>query len=76
MRFFFIIILTLFVIASFQSNWLNSKKYRIKTIGFYNVENLFDTVDDSLTIDEDYTLNGKNHYSKRDYIEKINNTAK
>ena len=76
MRFFFIIILTLFVIASFQSNWQNSKKYRIKTIGFYNVENLFDTVDDSLTIDEDYTLNGKNHYSKRDYIEKINNTAR
>ncbi|MDN3641504.1 endonuclease/exonuclease/phosphatase family protein [Lutimonas halocynthiae] len=73
MRFFFIII---FLIASFQTNWQNSEKYHIKTIGFYNVENLFDTVDDSLTFDEDYTLNGKNHYSKTDYIEKINKTAR
>ena len=76
MRFFFIIIPTLLLIASSQTSWQNSKKYVIKTIGFYNVENLFDTVDDSLTIDEDYTLNGKNHYSKTDYIEKINNTAR
>jgi hypothetical protein len=76
MRTFFIIIPALVLIVTFKTYWQNSKKYRIKTIGFYNVENLFDAVDDSLTIDEDYTINGKNHYSKEDYLAKINNTAK
>lgn len=76
MSIYFIIIPALVLLASFKTNWQTSKKYQIKTIGFYNVENLFDTVDDSLTMDEDYTVNGKNHYSKTDYIEKINNTAK
>ena len=76
MRMFFIIISAFVLTATFKTYWQYSKKYQIKTIGFYNVENLFDTVDDSLTIDEDYTLNGKNHYSKEDYLEKINNTAK
>ncbi|MGI9530107.1 endonuclease/exonuclease/phosphatase family protein [Lutimonas sp.] len=53
-----------------------SKKTIIKTIGFYNVENLFDTVDDSLTIDEDYTPAGKNHFTITQYKKKIHNTAR
>lgn len=76
MRFILIIAPALLLIATNQTNKENSKKYHVKTIGFYNVENLFDTVDDSLTIDEDYTLNGKNHYSEEDYLEKIHKTAK
>ncbi len=52
------------------------KKYTLRTIGFYNVENLFDTIDDPETIDEDYTLKGKNHYSYKDYKQKIKHTAK
>lgn len=50
-------------------------KYTIRTIGFYNVENLFDTIDDPKTIDEAYTPSGKNHYSHRDYLKKIRKTA-
>lgn len=75
MRFILIIVPVLLLITSYQTNRQNSKQYRIKTVGFYNVENLFDTIDDSLTIDEDYTLRGKNHYSMDDYVEKINKTA-
>ncbi len=51
-------------------------KFTIRTIGFYNVENLFDTIDDPETIDEAYTPSGKNHYSHHDYLLKIKNTAK
>lgn len=76
MKFFIIIISVLILIATFQTNRQYPKKYRIKTVGFYNVENLFDTIDDSLTLDEDYTLTGKNHYSKEDYSAKIVHTAK
>lgn len=47
-----------------------------RTIAFYNVENLFDTIDDPQTFDEDYTPSGKNKYSSQDYFHKIGNTAK
>jgi len=75
MRFILFIAPFLLLMATYQINKEYSKKYHIKTIGFYNVENLFDTIDDSLTIDEDYTLKGKNHYSEEDYLEKIHKTA-
>lgn len=51
-------------------------KYTVRTIGFYNVENLFDTIDDPETIDEAYTPSGKNHYSHQNYLSKIKNTAR
>ncbi len=76
MRYFIIVLMTLFLIATVQINRESKKKYSLKTVGFYNVENLFDTIDDSLTIDEDYTLTGKNNYSIEDYKNKINNSAK
>lgn len=47
-----------------------------KTIAFYNVENLFDTINDAKTYDDDYTPTGKNHFSTKDYFHKIKNTAK
>lgn len=58
-----------------QSGESQNKEYRVQVIGFYNIENLFDTIDDPQTIDEDYTLSGKNHYSSNDYQRKINKTA-
>jgi endonuclease/exonuclease/phosphatase family metal-dependent hydrolase len=51
------------------------KKYRVHIVGFYNIENLFDTIDDPQTFDEDYTLKGKNRYSSENYQNKIKNTA-
>ena len=34
-------------------------------IGFYNVENLFDTLNDPLTADDEFTPKGKKAYSQR-----------
>lgn len=42
-------------------------------IMFYNVENLFDTVDDSLKRDEDFTPTGMKGWSKRKYETKLKN---
>lgn len=61
----------LFIAASMAQ----SNKYTLRTIAFYNVENLFDTIDDPDTIDEDYTPNGKNHYTAQAYTKKIKRTA-
>ena len=41
------------------------------TIAFYNLENLFDTVDDPKTFDDDFTSGGKLKWSKKRYFKKI-----
>jgi len=68
-------ILIILLLNAHQTKCQNDK-YMIRTIGFYNVENLFDTIDDPEKIDEAYTPSGKNHYSHHDYVQKIKNTAK
>ena len=40
-------------------------------VAFYNVENLFDTVDDPLTLDEEFTPQGKKQYTEARYAEKL-----
>ena len=42
-----------------------------RTVAFYNVENLFDTIDDPEVYDEDFTPDGKNRYRSKDYRRKI-----
>ncbi|KGL61835.1 endonuclease/exonuclease/phosphatase family protein [Polaribacter sp. Hel1_85] len=51
----------------------SSSKQRkdIFTIGFYNVENLFDTVDDPTTFDDDFTSDGKKKWNNKRYRDKI-----
>ncbi len=40
------------------------------TIAFYNLENFFDTIDDPLTMDDDYTPKGIMHWVKKRYFSK------
>ena len=54
----------------------NQKQYKIKTIAFYNVENLFDYEDDPLIFDEDYTPEGKNRWTKKIYEDKLSKLAR
>jgi len=48
-----------------------SQTYKVRTIVFYNVENLFDTENDSLTFDDEYTPAGKNRWTLPRYEDKI-----
>jgi len=43
---------------------------------FYNVENLFDYTDDSLTADEDFTPAGDLHWTAKRYYKKLDNVYK
>ncbi|MBR1625872.1 MAG: hypothetical protein IJ681_01880 [Bacteroidales bacterium] len=45
-------------------------------IVFHNVENLFYPLDDSLTLDDDYTVGGKKHWTFGKYKTKLNALAK
>ena len=67
----FILILTLGVLVNAQS-----KKFDIRTVAFYNVENLFDTIDDRYKYDNDFTPNGSHRYTSKIYWERIGKISK
>ena len=62
--------------------WVNfglaqeKKNYRISTIAFYNVENLFDTENDPFTFDDDRTPEGKDVWNTEKYDDKLKNIAR
>lgn len=47
-----------------------------KVFGFYNVENLFDTIDDQYTIDEQFLPNSEKLWNSEKYTIKLNSLAK
>lgn len=47
------------------------KNYLLTAIGFYNVENLFDTLDTPGVRDAEYTPDGKNQWNTEKYFEKL-----
>jgi hypothetical protein len=56
-----------------QASYCQNTKYKIRTIAFYNVENLFDTINDPDTFDDDFTSKGKNRYNSKIYWNKLEN---
>lgn len=44
-------------------------------VAFYNVENLFDTVDDPATMDDEFTPTGRYRYTGKVYQQKLHNIA-
>ncbi|PWG04590.1 endonuclease/exonuclease/phosphatase family protein [Polaribacter aquimarinus] len=49
----------------------SKKEENTITVGFYNVENLFDTKDNPNTLDDDFTRNGKKKWGYKRYKKKI-----
>ncbi|MDA7694021.1 endonuclease/exonuclease/phosphatase family protein [Flavobacteriaceae bacterium] len=47
----------------------------VQTVAFYNVENLFDSKDDPKTFDDDYTPEGRNHWTSTLVNQKIEHLA-
>ena len=47
------------------------KNHAAYTIAFYNLENLFDTIDDPNTLDDDFTPKGRKHWYYKRYKKKI-----
>lgn len=53
-----------------------NRTFRIRTIAFYNLENLFDTVNDSLVYDEERTPEGRDRWTEKRYALKIERLAR
>ncbi|MBL7825409.1 MAG: endonuclease/exonuclease/phosphatase family protein [Saprospiraceae bacterium] len=50
--------------------------YKVASIGFYNLENLFDTIDSPTTNDEDFLPGGRLLWNTEKYLSKQHNMAK
>ncbi len=70
----FVIIL---IAISFLNINLNAQKkqYKIKCVGFYNLENLFDTIDSPDTYDYEFLPTGKKAWTSKRYHKKLHNMA-
>ena len=49
--------------------------YKIGLVGFYNLENLFDTINDPLINDEEFLPEGSNQWNTEKYLTKLHNMA-
>ena len=67
-----ILIFALCAVAVVSASAQTSQNY---VIGFYNLENLFDTYDDPVKNDEEYLPDGKNEWTEVKYQKKLHNMA-
>ena len=73
MKQLFLLALLSLPFVSFSQNddvKVNKPEYKVAAIGFYNLENFFDTVDVAGKFDEDFTPTGKNLWNTWKYVEK------
>lgn len=71
----------LFLFAAIFSTLLcaqenQKKEYHIASIAFYNLENLFDTINQKSVRDEDFTPEGLNRWNAERYKQKLENMSK
>ena len=71
-RYIYILIAVLLVAAPWRAD---AAKHRSYVIGFYNLENLFDTVHDEGKNDYQYLPDGQNQWTEAKYAKKLHNMA-
>ena len=49
--------------------------YKVGLVGFYNLENLFDTINDPNKNDEEFLPQGANQWNTEKYLSKLHNMA-
>lgn len=72
-----VVFLVLLTLTSFsQEKQDNQGEGRTFRVMFYNVENLFDIYDDTLTNDDEFTPGGARHWNNKRFYTKLNSIAK
>lgn len=66
---------TVFALLTLTS-FAQEKKYVVHTIGFYNLENLFDTIPNPEIYDSEFTPKGARGWGKKKYEKKLQNLSR
>ncbi len=69
-----IMLLGIFLLGSISTQ-AQKKQYVVYSAAFYNLENLFDTINDPTINDEQFTANGTYRWGELKYKNKLNNLA-
>ena len=69
------LILSFITIIISISTFAQTKKYRACIIAFYNLENFYDTTDNPIVNDDDFTPKGIKQYTKDIYTDKVTKLA-
>lgn len=67
-RFFLTIAVT---IVSISAGYAQKENYKPSLIGFYNLENYYDTVNNPIVDDEEFLPNSERHYNTRIFLDKV-----
>ncbi|HMK04189.1 MAG TPA: hypothetical protein VK489_08360, partial [Ferruginibacter sp.] len=59
-------------VLSISTGYTQKNSYRPSLVGFYNLENFYDTVDNPLINDEEFLPNSERHYNTRIFLDKVN----
>lgn len=70
-----IVSLILFSFFSFAQKLEKGINYQIAVVAFWNVENLYDTINDPKKIDEEFLPNGTNLWNTPRYLKKLDHLA-
>ncbi len=68
------LVLIIALIAIQRAN-AQTKNYIVHTVAFYNLENLFDTINDPKIIDEEWLPNGAQNWTSEKYHQKLENLS-
>lgn len=71
-KFYFSVLFVFFLLIETNAQ---QKKYAVRTIAFYNFENLFDTINDP-NFDEEWTPKGLQRWTSEKYKQKLENLSK
>ena len=72
----YLLLLTLFLVLGTNETKAQSKKYSVYGVGFYNLENLFDTCHDAGKNDYEYLPDGTNKWTGLKYTHKLRNMSR
>jgi len=73
------LLISIFILSISFAFSQENKNYKVVCIGFYNLENLFDTIVDTnpdIILADEFTPKGKNVWTSEKYWEKISNMSK
>lgn len=74
-NYYSLLLLTLFSFVSLHLQ-AQEKKFMVRTVAFYNVENLFDTINDPNKFDDDRTPEGADRWTSKVYKDHVQKIAK
>ena len=71
----FALIILAFGLQANRASAQEQQAYQVGLVGFYNLENLFDTINDPQKNDEEFLPQGVNQWNSEKYLSKLHNMA-